>query len=74
MYILGDYFMGKRSPKPSFVDVPCPNSGCEDYGRIKNENVIGNETYSTKNCVVHEYFCKTCPLALHRMLTQFFMI
>ena len=38
--------MGKRGLKPSFVDVSCPNSGCEDYGRV--ENVIGNGTYLTK--------------------------
>jgi len=34
--------MGKRGPKPSFVDVPCPNKDCEDYGKINNENVVGN--------------------------------
>ncbi|MDR1818625.1 MAG: hypothetical protein LBR15_00050 [Methanobrevibacter sp.] len=46
--------MGKRGPKPSFVDVPCPNKGCDDYGKIGNENVVGNGTYKTKNGTVHK--------------------
>ena len=52
--------MGKRGPKPSFVDVPCPNKGCEDYGKIENENVVGNGTYPTNNGAVHKYICRTC--------------
>jgi len=52
--------MGKRGPKPSFVDVPCPNEDCKDYGKIENENVIGNGTYPTKNGRVHKYVCNTC--------------
>jgi len=52
--------MGRRGPKPSFVDVPCPNKDCEDYGKIDNENIRGNGTYKTKNGIVHKYICKTC--------------
>jgi len=52
--------MGKRGPKPSFVDVPCPNKDCDDYGKIDNENVIGNGTYKTKNGPVHKFICRTC--------------
>jgi len=52
--------MGKRGPKPSFVDVPCPNKDCEDYGKINNENVVGNGHYETKNGVVDRYICRTC--------------
>jgi len=52
--------MGKRGPKPSFVDIPCPNKDCEDYGKIENENVVGNGTYNTKNGEVHKYICRTC--------------
>jgi transposase-like protein len=52
--------MGKRGPKPSFVDVACPNKDCEDYGKIENENVVGNGTYQSKNGPVQKYFCKTC--------------
>ena len=35
-------FMGKGGPKPSFVDVPCPNEDCDNYGKLGNENVVGN--------------------------------
>ena len=52
--------MGKRVPKPSFVDVPCPNKDCEDYGKINNGNVVGNGHYETKNGVVDRYICRTC--------------
>jgi transposase-like protein len=52
--------MGKRGPKPSFVDVSCPNKDCEDYGKIEIENVVGNGHYETKNGVVHRYICRTC--------------
>ncbi|MDR1820082.1 MAG: helix-turn-helix domain-containing protein [Methanobrevibacter sp.] len=52
--------MGKRGPKPSFVNVPCPNKGGDDYGKIGNENVVGNGTYKTKNGTVHKYICRTC--------------
>jgi len=52
--------MGKRGPKPSFVDVPCPNKDCVDYGKIENDNVVGNGTYKTKNGYVHKYICRTC--------------
>jgi len=52
--------MGKRGPKPSFADVPCPNRACKDYGRIENDNVVGNGTYQTNNGTVHKYICRTC--------------
>jgi transposase-like protein len=31
-----------------------------DYGKIDNENVVGNGTYQTKNGSVHKYICRTC--------------
>ncbi|MDR2624378.1 MAG: hypothetical protein LBC39_07455 [Methanobrevibacter sp.] len=46
--------------KLGFTDVPCPNKDCEDYGKIENENLIGNENYQSKNGTVHKYYCKTC--------------
>ena len=52
--------MGKRGPKPGFVDVSCPNKDCGDYGKVENDNVVGNGTYPTKNGDVHKYICKTC--------------
>jgi hypothetical protein len=34
--------MGKRGPKPGFVNVACSNKECKDYGKIKKGNVVGN--------------------------------
>jgi hypothetical protein len=31
--------MGKRGPKPSFINVACPNKDCKDYGKIEKGNV-----------------------------------
>ncbi|MDR3222823.1 MAG: hypothetical protein LBT66_03670 [Methanobrevibacter sp.] len=57
--------MSKRGPKPSFVNVPCPNKNCKDYGKIGNKNVLGNGTYTNqKKGVVQKYICKTCTKTL----------
>ncbi|MDR2830394.1 MAG: hypothetical protein LBB45_05070 [Methanobrevibacter sp.] len=42
-------FRGKRGPKPSFVNVTCPNKDCKDHGKIEKGNVVGNGTYKNKN-------------------------
>ena len=52
--------MGKRGPKSSFVDVPCHNEDCVNYGKLGNENVVGNSRYLTKNGLVHKFICRTC--------------
>ncbi|MDR2830609.1 MAG: hypothetical protein LBB45_06220 [Methanobrevibacter sp.] len=52
--------MGKRGPKPSFVNVSCPNKDCKDHGKIEKGNVVGNGTYKNKNGTVHKYVCRTC--------------
>ncbi|KZX12046.1 helix-turn-helix domain-containing protein [Methanobrevibacter curvatus] len=52
--------MGKRGPKSKFTDVPCPNEECDDYGKVNNENIVGNGTYMTKNGKVQQFKCKTC--------------
>jgi transposase-like protein len=52
--------MGVRGPKPSFVDVACPNKNCADYGKMEKGNVVGNGTYRIKNGIVHRYICRTC--------------
>jgi len=52
--------MGKRGPKPKFVDVACPNDRCNQFG-IKGEgNIIGNGTYPTKSGRIRKYICTTC--------------
>ena len=52
--------MGKRGPKPMFLDVACPNEECEQYGRTGQGNIIGNGTYETKSGRVRKYICRTC--------------
>ena len=52
--------MGKRGPKPKFLDVACPNEKCEQYGRTGQGNIIGNGTYATKSGRVRKYICRTC--------------
>ena len=52
--------MGKRGPKPMFLDVACPNEECEQYGRTGQGNIIGNGTYATKSGRVRKYICRTC--------------
>ncbi len=32
--------MGKRGPKPQFINVACPNKDCKLYGRTDQGNVI----------------------------------
>ncbi|MCJ7445613.1 MAG: IS1 family transposase, partial [Methanotrichaceae archaeon] len=39
--------MGKRGPKPKFVDVACPNDRCNLFGIKCQGNIIGNGTYQT---------------------------
>jgi len=52
--------LGKRGPKPMFLDVACPNEECEQYGRTGQGNIIGNGTYATKSGRVRKYICRTC--------------
>jgi transposase-like protein len=52
--------MGKRGPKPQFVDVACPNKACEFYGLIDHENVVGNGTYISRGEKTRKYICRHC--------------
>jgi transposase-like protein len=52
--------MGKRGPRPRFSNVACPNEECEDYGRTRLGNVVGNGTYQTNDGRVRKYICRTC--------------
>ena len=36
--------MGKRGPKPQFIDIACPNKACELYGLTNQGTVVGNGT------------------------------
>jgi len=52
--------MGKRGPKPKFVDVACPNDKCNQFGIKGQGNIIGNGTYPTKSGRIRKYICTSC--------------
>jgi transposase-like protein len=52
--------MGKRGPKPRFVEASCPNKQCVDYGVVGKGNVIGHGTYETNSGKVRKYLCNSC--------------
>jgi transposase-like protein len=52
--------MGKRGPKPRFVDMSCPNEQCALYGIAGKGNVIGHGTYETQSGKVRKYICHSC--------------
>lgn len=52
--------MGKRGPKPRFIEVSCPNEQCVDYGIAGKGNVIGHGTYETNSGEVRKYLCHSC--------------
>ena len=52
--------MGKRGPKPRFVDMACPNDKCNQFGIKGQGNIIGNGTYPTKSGRIRKYICTAC--------------
>src|SRR5512136_3020177 len=52
--------MGKRGPKPKFVDVACPNGRCKQFGIKGQGNIVGNGTYPTKSGRIRKYVCTEC--------------
>ena len=52
--------MGKRGPKPKFVDVACSNDKCNRFGVKGQGNIIGNGTYPTKSGRIRKYICTSC--------------
>jgi len=52
--------MGCRGPKPSFVDVVCPNKTCADYGKTGKGNIVANGTYKSRGGRVRKYICRRC--------------
>ena len=52
--------MGKRGPRPKFVDVACPNNKCNQFGIKGQGNIIGNGTYPTRSGRIRKYICISC--------------
>ena len=65
--------MGKRGPKPKFIEQACPNKTCKLCGQTRKGNVIGNGTYRTKSGPVRKFKCKDCGTSFcARKNTAFF--
>jgi transposase-like protein len=52
--------MGKRGPKPRFLDVACPNEQCTLFGIAGKGNVTCCGTYRISSGKVRKYICHTC--------------
>lgn len=52
--------MGSRGPKPSSVNVACPNKNCTDHGKTGKGNIVANGTYQARGGRVYKYICRTC--------------
>jgi transposase-like protein len=52
--------MGKRGPKPSFLDVACPNEQCAQFGIAGKGNVTVYGTYMRISGKARKYICHTC--------------
>ena len=52
--------MGKRGPKPRFLDVVCPNEQCSQYGVAGKGNVTVYGTYQINSGKMRKYICHTC--------------
>lgn len=47
-------------PKPSVMNVSCPNKSCADYGMTRKGNIVANGTYQARSRRVRKYICRTC--------------
>jgi len=52
--------MGKRGPKPRFLDLACPNDHCNLFGIAGKFNVTVYGTYTINSGKVRKYICHTC--------------
>jgi len=52
--------MGKRGPKPRFLDVACPNKQCTLYGVAGKGNVTCCGSYMNQSGRVRKYICHEC--------------
>ena len=55
--------MGKRGPKPQFLNVACPNKKCSLNGLTGQNNVVGNGTYVSRGNKTRRYLCRHCGTA-----------
>lgn len=55
--------MGKRDPKQQFTDIVCPNIDCKLYGFTGQGNVVGNDTYISREEKTRRYRCHECGKA-----------
>ena len=58
--LLGCSKMGKRGPKPRFLDVVCPNEECSLFGIAGKGNVTVYGTYQIRSGRIRKYICHTC--------------
>ena len=52
--------MGKRGPKPRFLDVACPNEKCTLFGVTGKGNVTVYGTYERSSGKGRKFICHTC--------------
>jgi transposase-like protein len=52
--------MGKRGPKPRFLDIACPNEQCIQFGVAGKGNVTVYGTYQINSGKIRKYVCHTC--------------
>ena len=52
--------MGERGPKGRFSDISCNNPDCIKYGKIGEDNIVGNGTYEARGRISQRYYCKVC--------------
>jgi transposase-like protein len=52
--------MGKRGPKPRFLNVACPNERCSLFGIAGKGNVTVYGTYQINSGKIRKYICHTC--------------
>jgi transposase-like protein len=52
--------LGKRGPKPRFLDIACPNEQCTLFGITGKENVTCYGNYVIDSGKVRKYICHTC--------------
>lgn len=52
--------MGKRGPKPRFLDVACPNEKCSLFGVAGKGNITVYGTYKRSSGKGRKFVCHTC--------------
>jgi transposase-like protein len=52
--------MGKRGPKPRFLDVTCPNEKCTLFGVAGKGNITVYGTYERSSGKGRKFICHTC--------------